>query len=70
MLIKLEYAKHMRKDGTYNSVIFDTDTKQYSDSYEYPVSPHKTYTYIEAALSKDVDTMRETLIAEGYTHVA
>lgn len=63
MIVKVAYCKHVRKDGTINSVWFDTVEKQFTSSdtaYGFDV-------FIEAAQSRDVNALRERLRKEGYT---
>ena len=67
MRIKVAYCKHVRKDGTINAVLFDTETKEYwnDDDLYYP---YASYEFVEAAQSRDVNALRERLKREGYTH--
>ena len=60
MIIKVMYCK-MRKDGTCNNVVFDTETKELLHGYT------GGYVFVEAKMSRDVDNLREALITEGYT---
>ena len=63
MLIKVMYCKYLRKDGSFNTVYFDTESKRIlNDNYD------GNYVFIEARMSKDVDTLREALIKDGYDH--
>lgn len=63
MKIKISYCKRVRKDGTINSVWFDTETRRFTSldtAYGFDV-------FIEAAQSRDVNALRETLRKKGYT---
>ena len=62
MIIKVVYCKHIRKDGTCNQVVFDIDKKVLLNDI------HENFTFVEAAVSKDVDNLREALIKDGYDH--
>ena len=66
MIIKVEYCQHMRKDGSYNCVVFDIEKQQLSnrcgDYYPGEV-------FVEAHMSCDVNSLRDKLIEEGYVVV-
>lgn len=62
MKVEVAYCKRVRKDGTINSIWFDTETKKFTSSdtaYGFDV-------FIEAAQSKDVNALRERLRKEGW----
>lgn len=64
MKIKVAYCGYVRKDGTINSVLFDTETKEYwNDGFVCGLQ----YVFVEAAQSRDVAALREYLDKEGYT---
>lgn len=64
MIIKVTYCKKMRKDGSYNEVVFDTDAKQILHG-GYDVIIDRAF--VEAAISSDVDNLRMRLYRDGYT---
>lgn len=62
MKIKVAYCKYVRKDGSVNSCAIDTEKKTYTNH-----SYAKLDVFIEAAVSKDVDSFRKAIKADGYT---
>lgn len=64
MKIKVYYFGYIRKDGTNNAIVVDTEKKIYNND------PRCYYgsdlAFIEAHMSRDVDSFREKVIAEGY----
>lgn len=62
MIIKCTYCGYVRKDGTVNSVMFDTERKTFTDNCD--VSRFDAF--IEAAQSKDVNNLRTQLVENGY----
>ena len=70
MKVTVKYCGYCRKDGSYNTVTFDTETKTFtnktSPNYDRWASPWETSAFVEAYLSRDVDALRDTLIRDGY----
>ena len=66
MKLKMAYYGYVRKDGTYNMVLVDTEAKTYSNWAE---TCSEDTTLIEAKASKDVDALRERCIKDGYREV-
>ena len=66
MKIKVAYYGHCRKDGSYNMVAFDTETKTFVN-WDYGYSGGATL--VEAKLSRDVDMLREKLEEDGYRNI-
>lgn len=65
MKILIKYCGYCRNDGTYNEVGFDTETKTYSNWVEN--EPDRTeYAFVEAYMSRDVNSLRRSLNKEGY----
>lgn len=64
MKIKVKYCQHVRKDGTSNMVLFDTEKKKFTiwDSIYIP-----NVAFIEAHMSRDVNALRRYLTNNGYT---
>lgn len=62
MIIKVAYCKYVRKDGSINMVVFDTEKKKLLNDCS------ENYIFVEAQMSHDVDTLREALIKDGYDH--
>ena len=61
MKMKVMYCKRSRKDGTFNTVAFDTDAKTYSNRSE-----GVDCVFVEAQMSRDVDGLRDALSEQGY----
>ena len=51
----------MRRDGSYNTVVFDDETKTIAD-----FAPPENCAFVEARLSGDVDALKKTLLENGY----
>ena len=68
MTIIVEYCKKMRKDGSYNKVAFDPEHKIFTGN-ETRMFEMPNRVFVEAALSRDVDALREKLIEDGYREV-
>lgn len=74
MVIKIQYCQHMRKDGTYNTVIFDTNKKVFSTSESKFESKYKTKDwskrcFVEAYKSSDVNDVVSALRADGFAEL-
>lgn len=67
MKIMIRYCKHMRKDGSYNTVVFDDENRTYSDCDS--ILKDSNYVFVEAQMSKDVDSLRDALAENGYRKV-
>ena len=67
MKVKVAYYGYIRKNGRYNMVTFDTESKIYV-TWDGGCTPDAVL--VEAMLSRDVDAMRAHLDANGYKHVA
>lgn len=63
MRIKVTYCKNVRKDGTCNSVMFDTEAKTFTNDD----MPRGEFIFVEAAQSHDINILRNALIRNGYT---
>jgi len=76
MLIKFKYCRHMKKDGTFTNVSFDTDRKVFTKDeavYELKMSGNVNWEqtcFVEAAIAIDVKHLIETLIADGYKELS
>lgn len=66
MKIKVAYYNYCRKNGRYNMVAFDTETKTFVN---WDDGCYEDATLIEAKLSHDVDMLREKLEADGYRNI-
>ena len=66
MKIKVAYYGHCRKDGSYNMVAFDTETKTFVN---WDGGCSEDATLVEAKLSRDVDMLREKLEVDGYRNI-
>lgn len=62
MKMKVMYCAKSRKDGSYNTVVFDTDSKVFSSR-----AGDGHCIFVEARMSRDVDSLREALIGQGYS---
>ena len=60
MIIRVAYL-HMKKDRTYNEVVFDTEKKLILNGYD----GHRD-AFIEAKVSADVTNLRRALHIDGY----
>ena len=70
MIIKVGYCGYCRKDGTYNEVTFDTETKRFTNwSETHPEFAYPYLVFVEARISADVDYLRGKLIEDGYEEV-
>ena len=70
MIIKVKYCGYCRKDGTYNEVTFDTETKRFTNWSETHLEFADPYrAFVEAKISGDVDYLRRKLFQDGYTCV-
>lgn len=68
MIITVEYCQYMRKDGSYNRCAIDTERKIYcnhSEAYRFD----EPNAYVEAHMSRDVDSARRCAIKSGYREV-
>ena len=76
MVIKFKYCKHMKNDGTFTNVSFDTDRKVFTKDeavYELNMKNNVGWEqtcFVEAAMSTDVKHLIETLIADGYKELS
>lgn len=61
MKVMVRYCRHMRRDGSYNTVVFDDETKTIAD-----FAPPENCAFVEARLSGDVDALKKTLLENGY----
>ena len=70
MKVTVKYCGYCRKDGSYNTVTFDTEKKIFTNktdpNYSKWKTPWETSAFVEAYMSKDVDSLREKLISDGY----
>ena len=68
MKIKVVFYGYCRKDGTCNSVSFDTETKVFCNN---PSMSMRTSldVIVPTEKSKDVNDMREALVADGYKEI-
>ena len=66
MIIKVAYYKHVRVNGTYNMVIFDSEDKTYSN---WDGGYSRDAILVEASISRDVNDLREELIKDGYREI-
>ena len=62
MKVKVAYCKYVRKNGTINTVWFDTEERKFTSSD----SMYRCDVFIEAQQSKDVNSLREHLRKEGW----
>lgn len=65
MRVKVCYYGYVRKNGTCNSVLFDTERKTFTDKW----MDDGFDASIGAESSRDINTLRETLISKGYRKV-
>lgn len=69
MIITVEYCQYMRKDGSYNRCVIDTERKIYCNHSE-ACRFDEPNAYVEAHISKDVDNFRSCAIKSGYREVS
>lgn len=76
MRIQIKYCGYCRKDGSYNTVSFDTEAKVFSNKTQLDDKWFKDWqgnfvpiTFVEAHMSEDVNTVRKDLIKNGYKEI-
>lgn len=62
MKAKVVYCGYVRKNGTFNSVWFDTEERKFTSAD----TAYGCDVFIEAKQSKDVNALRERLRKEGW----
>ena len=67
MKMNLIYCKRVRKDGSCNRVFFDTESKTFTNKPGDGLTA--TGVFVEAAMSRDVDAVRNRLVRDGYTDI-